>query len=146
MILTKILLDFWDSPENILFQKNNFYILFHDIFKKGWFIICFVSTFGIYRDFKWKWIKIEESPHIPWVFNQFFRKVRFLKVIQLNPSQIQVNQKIIKEGAQGARKKCSSINRVCRHWIALYDVNSQKISYTDLMTRLDSPCYIQKSS
>ena len=107
MILTKILLDFWDSPENILFQKNNFYILFHDIFKKGWFIIWFVSTFGIYRDFKWKWIKIEESPHIPWVFNQFFRKVRFLKVIQLNPGQIEVNQKIIKGGANGAKKKCS---------------------------------------
>ena len=108
MILTKILLNFWDSPENIVFQKNNFYILFHDIFKKGWFIICFVSTFGIYRDFKWKWIKIEESPDIPWVFSQFFRNVRFLKVIQLNPSQIQVHQKIIKGGARGARKKCSS--------------------------------------
>ena len=46
MILTKILLDFWDSPENILFQKNNFYILFHDVFRKGKFIICFVSTFS----------------------------------------------------------------------------------------------------
>ena len=108
MILTKIILNFWDSPENFVFQKNNFYILFHDIFKKGWFIICFVSTFGIYRDFKWKWIKIEESPHIPWVFNQYFRNVRFLEVIQLNPGQIQVNQKIIQGGANGAKKKCSS--------------------------------------
>ena len=117
MILTKILLNFWDSPEIFVFQKNNFYILFLDIFKQGWFIICFVSTFGIYRDFKWKWIKIEESPHISWVFNQFFRKVRFLKVIQLNPGQIEVNQKNIKGGAQDIRANCSSNKAAKKNYI-----------------------------
>ena len=91
MILTKILLDFWDSPENILFQKNNFYILFHDIFKKGWFIICFVSSFQIYRDFKWKWVRIEEKSHIPWVSSHFLRKVR-----------VETNYKM---GCQGCQRK-----------------------------------------
>ena len=69
------------------FSKIYFYILFPDVFKKGRFIICFVSTFWIYREFKWKWIKIEEGSHIPWVSSHFFRKVRFLGVIQHNPSK-----------------------------------------------------------
>ena len=97
MILTKILWEFWDSPEIFLFQKINFYILFLDIFKKGWFIVCFVSKLTL----KYIGILNENESELKRGLISFEFPVIF--------SERYVLKKIIKWGAHGAKEKCSSI-------------------------------------